>query len=391
MARIIDAPLADVGVCEPLKKNGQWGALDAARKRGLEFTQAVKEETDHLYEKVEHVIPPVEWPAYAPLIAAINRLKKQKNAVILAHNYMTSEIFFCVGDFRGDSLQLAREAASTKAGTIVQAGVHFMAETSKILSPDKKVLIPDMRAGCSLAASITGADVRLIKQRYPGVPVVTYVNTSAEVKAESDITCTSSNAVQVVEWAAKAWNTDRVIMIPDEYLAKNVAAMTGIKIIAWAGRCEVHERFSAEDIAEIRAAHPGVVVLAHPECPPEVLAASDYAGSTAALANYVTEKSPKKVVLLTECSMSDNVAQAAPQTDFVRPCNLCPHMKRITLEAIYDALVNEQHEVTVPEDVRVRAKKAIDAMLALPKMAQPLDFEVGRPLADVTVLDASSF
>ncbi|MDZ4775833.1 MAG: quinolinate synthase NadA [Alphaproteobacteria bacterium] len=391
MARIIDAPLADVGVCEPLKKNGQWGALDAARKRGLEFTQAVKEETDHLYEKVEHVIPPVEWPAYAPLIAAINRLKKQKNAVILAHNYMTSEIFFCVGDFRGDSLQLAREAASTKAGTIVQAGVHFMAETSKILSPDKKVLIPDMRAGCSLAASITGADVRLIKQRYPGVPVVTYVNTSAEVKAESDITCTSSNAVQVVEWAAKEWNTGRVIMIPDEYLAKNVAAMTGIKIIAWAGRCEVHERFSAEDIAEIRAAHPGVVVLAHPECPPEVLAASDYAGSTAALANYVTEKSPKKVVLLTECSMSDNVAQAAPQTDFVRPCNLCPHMKRITLEAIYDALVNEQHEVTVPEDVRVRAKKAIDAMLALPKMAQPLDFEVGRPLADVTVLDASSF
>ncbi|KAF0181252.1 MAG: quinolinate synthase [Alphaproteobacteria bacterium] len=391
MARIIDAPLASVGVCEPPKKHGQWGALDAAQRRGLEFTQAVKEETDHLYEKVEHVIPPVEWPAYAPLIAAINRLKKQKNAVILAHNYMTSEIFFCVGDFRGDSLQLAREAATTEAQVIVQAGVHFMAETSKILSPSKKVLIPDMRAGCSLAASITGADVRLIKQRYPGVPVVTYVNTSADVKAESDITCTSSNAVQVVEWAAKMWKTDRVIMIPDEYLARNVAAMTGIKIIAWHGRCEVHERFSAEDIAEIRAAHPGVVVLAHPECPPAVLAASDYAGSTAALANYVMSKSPKKVVLLTECSMSDNVAEAAPQTDFVRPCNLCPHMKRITLEAIYDALLNEQFEVTVPEDVRVRAKKAIDAMLALPKMEKPLDFEVGRPLADVTVLDAASF
>lgn len=391
MARIIDAPLADVGVCPPPKKHGQWGALDAARRRGLEFTQAVKEETDHLYEKVEHVIPPVEWPAYAPLIAAINRMKRQKNAVILAHNYMTSEIFFCVGDFRGDSLQLAREAATTEAQVIVQAGVHFMAETSKILSPSKKVLIPDMRAGCSLAASITGADVRLIKQRYPGVPVVTYVNTSADVKAESDVTCTSSNAVQVVEWAAKTWNTDRVIMIPDEFLAKNVAAMTGINIIAWHGRCEVHERFSAEDIAEIRAAHPGVVVLAHPECPPEVLAASDFAGSTAALANYVTEKNPRKVVLLTECSMSDNVAEAAPQTDFVRPCNLCPHMKRITLEAIYDALLNEQHEVTVPEDVRVRAKKAIDAMLALPKMAKPLDFEVDRPLADVTVLDATSF
>ncbi len=391
MARIIDAPLAATGVFEPPRRNGQWGALDAAQRRGLEFNQAVKEETDHLYEKVEHVIPPVEWPAYAPLIAAINRLKRQKNAVILAHNYMTSEIFFCVGDFRGDSLQLAREAATTEAQVIVQAGVHFMAETSKILSPSKKVLIPDMRAGCSLAASITGADVRLIKQRYPGVPVVTYVNTSADVKAESDVTCTSSNAVQVVEWAAKTWNTDRVIMIPDEYLARNVAAMTGIKIIAWAGRCEVHERFSAEDIAEIRAAHPGVVVLAHPECPPEVLAASDYAGSTAALANYVTQRSPKKVVLLTECSMSDNVAEAAPQTDFVRPCNLCPHMKRITLEAIYDALLNEQFEVTVPEDVRVRAKKAIDAMLALPKMAKPLDFEVGRPLADVTVLDAATF
>ncbi len=386
MARIIDAPLADTGVCEKPRTSGQWGALDAATRRGLAFTQAVKEETDHLYELVEHVIPPVEWPAYAPLIAAINRLKRQKNAVILAHNYMTSEIFFCVGDFRGDSLQLAREAANTPAKVIVQAGVHFMAETSKILSPDKTVLIPDMRAGCSLAASITGADVRLIKQKYPGLPVVTYVNTSADVKAESDVTCTSSNAVQVVEWAAKTWGVDRVIMLPDEFLAKNVAAMTDIKIIAWHGRCEVHERFSAEDIAELRAAHPGVIVLAHPECPPEVLAASDYAGSTAALANYVGKHNPKKVVLLTECSMSDNVAQAAPMTDFVRPCNLCPHMKRITLEAIYDALANMQHEVLVPEDVRVRAKKAIDAMLALPRTSAPLDFEVGRALADVTVL-----
>ncbi len=390
MARIIDAPLAATGVCEKPAKHGQWGALDAARRRGLEFSQAVKEETDHLYELVEHIIPPVEWPAYAPLIAAINRMKRQKNAVILAHNYMTSEIFFCVGDFRGDSLQLAREAATTQAKVIVQAGVHFMAETSKILSPDKTVLIPDMRAGCSLAASITGADVRLIKQKYPGLPVVTYVNTSADVKAESDITCTSSNAVQVVEWAAKTWGVDRVIMLPDEYLARNVAAMTDIKIIAWHGRCEVHERFSAADIAELRAAHPGIVVLAHPECPPEVLAASDYAGSTAALANYVGKHNPKKVVLLTECSMSDNVAQAAPMTDFVRPCNLCPHMKRITLEAIYDALVNMQHEVVVDEEVRVRAKKAIDAMLALPKTATPLDFEVGRPLADVTVLDAAA-
>jgi quinolinate synthase len=265
-----------------------------------------------------------------------------------------------------------------------------MAETSKILSPDKTVLIPDMRAGCSLASSITGADVRLIKQKYPGLPVVTYVNTSADVKAESDITCTSSNAVQVVEWAAKQWGVDRVIMLPDEYLAKNVAAMTDIRIIAWAGRCEVHERFSAADIAEMRAAHPGVVVLAHPECPPDVLAAADFAGSTAALANYVGAHNPKKVVLLTECSMSDNVAQAAPRTDFVRPCNLCPHMKRITLEGIYDALLHMQHEVVVPEPTRVRAKKAIDAMLALPKTAAPLDFKVGLPPADVTVLDAAA-
>jgi quinolinate synthase len=390
MARLIDAPLGrDSATCELPAKSKAWGPVDGAAKRGLAFTADVKKETDHLYELVEHVIPAFEWPAYAPLVAAINRLKKQKNAVILAHNYMTSEIFFCVGDFQGDSLQLARDAAKVEADVIVQAGVHFMAETSKILSPSKTVLIPDLRAGCSLAASITGADVRLIKQKYPGLPVVTYVNTSADVKAESDITCTSSNAVQVVEHVAKTWGVDRVILIPDEYLAKNVAAQTGVKIIAWAGRCEVHERFTAEDVAEMRASHPGVIVLAHPECPPDVLAASDYAGSTAALANYVMEKSPRKVVLLTECSMSDNVAQAAPNTHFVRPCNLCPHMKRITLTAIYDALLEMKHEVHVAEDVRVRAKAAIDAMLALPKMQKPLDFDVTRPLADVTMIDGA--
>jgi quinolinate synthase len=376
MARIIDAPLVKGDSCETPK--AQWGASSAAGKRGLVYDDAVRAETAHLYDKVKHVIPAFEWPAYAPLIAGINRLKKQKNAVILAHNYMTAEIFHCVGDFRGDSLQLAREAARVDAPIIVQAGVHFMAETSKILAPEKTVLIPDLRAGCSLAASITAADVQLIKQRYPGVPVVTYVNSSADVKAESDVTCTSSNAVQVVEWAAKEWGTDRVICIPDEYLARNVATMTSVKIIAWKGRCEVHERFSAEDVAELRAAHPGVIVLAHPECPPDVLAAADYAGSTAALANYVQEKSPRKVVLLTECSMSDNVAQQAPTTDFIRPCNLCPHMKRISLEAIYDALVEMKHVVEVPEDVRLRAKQAIDRMLALPKTEKPLDFEVGR-------------
>ncbi|PZO51702.1 MAG: quinolinate synthase [Alphaproteobacteria bacterium] len=379
MARIIDAPLtsAPEGSCDPRSVHGTWGALDAAARRGLAFTPEVKAKTDHLYEKVKHVIPAVEWPAYAPLIAAINEMKAAKNAVILAHNYMTSEIFHCVGDFRGDSLQLAREAAETDAAVIVQAGVHFMAETSKILAPDKTVLIPDLRAGCSLAASITGADVRLIKARYPGVPVVTYVNTSADVKAESDVCCTSSNAAAVVEWAAREWQTDRVILLPDEFLAKNVATQTGIRIISWHGRCEVHERFSAEDIAELRAAHPGIVVLAHPECPPDVMAASDFAGSTAALQDYVVEKRPGKVVLLTECSMSDNVAMAAPDVDFIRPCNLCPHMKRITLEGIYDALANMQHEVTIPEDVRARAEHAIQRMLDLPK-EKPRAFETGR-------------
>ena len=379
MARIIDAPLTsgEGPGCDPRAVHGAWGALDAAARRGLAYTPEVAAETAPLYERVKHVIPAVEWPAYAPLISAINKMKRAKNAVILAHNYMTSEIFHCVGDFRGDSLQLAREAAETDAAIIVQAGVHFMAETSKILAPEKTVLIPDLRAGCSLAASITGADVRLIKERFPGVPVVTYVNTSADVKAESDVCCTSSNAAAVVEWAAREWKTDRVILLPDEYLAKNVAAQTGIKIVAWHGRCEVHERFTGEDIAELREAHPGIVVLAHPECPPEVMAASDFAGSTAALQHYVEEKRPAKVVLLTECSMSDNVAANAPDVDFIRPCNLCPHMKRITLEGIYDALANMKHEVTIPEDVRVRAKLAIQRMLDLPK-EKPRAFDTGR-------------
>src|SRR5262245_47233182 len=369
MARIIDAPLtaSDAGSCNSHAVHGTWGALDAAARRGLAYTAEIAAETAPLYERVKHVIPKIEWPAYAPLISAINKMKRQKNAVILAHNYMTSEIFHCVGDFRGDSLQLAREAAETDAEVIVQAGVHFMAETSKILAPEKTVLIPDLRAGCSLAASITGADVRLIKERFPGVPVVTYVNTSADVKAESDVCCTSSNAATVVEWAAREWKTDRVILLPDEYLAKNVAAQTGIKIISWHGRCEVHERFTAEDVAELRASYPGIIVLAHPECPPDVMSAADFAGSTAALQMYVEQKHPAKVVLLTECSMSDNVAASAPDVEFIRPCNLCPHMKRITLEGIYDALVEMKHEVTIPEDVRVRAKQAIDAMLALPK------------------------
>jgi len=339
--------------------------LSPAAARGLVYDAAVKAETDHLYEIVRHVISPLEWPAYAPLIAAINRLKKERDAVILAHNYMTAEIFNCVGDFRGDSLGLAREAAKVSAKVIVQGGVHFMAETSKILSPDKTVLIPSLKAGCSLAASITGADVRLIKARYPGLPVVTYVNTTAEVKAESDICCTSSNAIQVVETIAKEWGVDQVIMLPDEYLAKNVAAQTGIKIISWKGKCEVHERFTAGDIAEIRASHPGAIILAHPECPPEVVAASDFTGSTGAMSDYVQDYKPQKVVLITECSMSDNVAVANPDVEFIKPCNLCPHMKVITLEAIYDALNEMRYEVEVDPDIAARAKHAVDAMLAI--------------------------
>jgi len=331
----------------------------------LAFTDAVARATDGLYAKVRNVIPAIEWPVHAPLIAAINRLKREKNAVILAHNYMTPEIFHCVGDFMGDSLALAREAARTDARIIVQAGVHFMAETSKILSPQKTVLIPSLEAGCSLAASITGADVRLLKQKYPGLPVVTYVNTSADVKAESDICCTSGNAVRVVEAIARDFGTDTVIMIPDKYLARNVAAKTGVKVITWEGACEVHERFTAQEIRDYRAANPGIVVLAHPECPPEVVAEADFAGSTAAMINYVGSHKPQRVVMITECSMSDNVAVEYPEVDFVRPCNLCPHMKRITLNGILHSLQTMTHEVIVDPAIAARAKAPIDRMLAV--------------------------
>ncbi|MBU6377809.1 MAG: quinolinate synthase NadA [Gammaproteobacteria bacterium] len=356
------------------------------QERELAYTAEVEAATAHLYERVRDVVPAVEWPLYAPFVYAINRLKAERGAVILAHNYMTPEIFACVGDLRGDSLQLAREAARTDAPLIVQAGVHFMAETSKILCPDKTVLIPDLRAGCSLAASITGRDVRLMRAAHPGVPVVTYVNSSAEVKAESDICCTSSNAVQVAEWAAAEWGTDRVIVIPDEFLARNVASQTSLRIITWQGRCEVHERFTAADIAALRQSFPGARVLAHPECPPDVLAVADYAGSTAALADWVGEHAPAKVILLTECSMSDNVALANPGTDFVRPCNLCPHMKRITLENIYDSLRELRYRVEVPADVAARARVAIERMLALPRIDRPPGFATGRPPAEVLVV-----
>lgn len=336
------------------------------------FTDDVRAKTDHLYPRIAKFIPEIEWRTHAPYIAAINDLKRQKNAVILAHNYMTPEIFHCVGDFAGDSLQLAKEAARTDADIIVQAGVHFMAETSKILCPDKTVLIPDPRAGCSLAASITGADVRLLKQKYPGAPVVTYVNSTADVKAETDICCTSSNAVEVVEYAAREWNSDIVLFLPDQYLARNVAAMTDIKIVTWAGACEVHERFTADDIREIRDGNPGVIVLAHPECPPDVLDEADFAGSTSGMSNYVKDKQPQNVVLITECSMSDNVSSENPNVNFVRPCNLCPHMKRISLPKILESLQTLEHKVEIDAAIIDKARVAIDRMIALPLTRQSM-------------------
>ncbi len=340
------------------------------------LSKELAEETAPVWEKVKGLVTPLEWPEQAKLISEINALKKQRDAVILAHNYMTPEIFHGVGDYVGDSLGLAKEAAKSKAKVIVQAGVHFMAETSKILSPEKTVLIPDLRASCSLASSITGADVRLIKQRYPGLPVVTYVNTTADVKAETDICCTSANAVQVVEWAAKEWGVDKVILIPDEFLARNVAAQTNVGIIAWKGRCEVHERFTADDIAEMRAAYPGAEILAHPECPEEVLAASDFAGSTAAMIDYVEARKPKQVVMITECSMASNVKGDVPGVDFIGPCNLCPHMKRITLENIRDCLKFMQFEVTVEPEMAERAALAVQRMIDLPPPAIPARYDL---------------
>src|SRR5215469_14718329 len=318
-----------------------------------------------LYERVRPVIPPVEWPVLADDIAAILALKRERDAVILAHNYQTPEIYRCVADITGDSLVLAREAAKTSARMIVLAGVHFMAETAKLLNPDKTVLIPDLRAGCSLAESITAADVRLMRARYPGRPVITYVNTSAAVKAESDICCTSGNAKKVVE----SLGVPEVIMLPDEYLAQNVARETGVKIITWKGHCEVHERFTAAEIRELRASYPGVDVLAHPECPPDVVAAADFAGSTAAMADYVDAKRPPRVVLMTECSMSDNVAALHPEIDFVRPCNLCPHMKQITLPKIRKALETMRHEVTIDPEIAERARRAVERMLAISEVS----------------------
>jgi len=316
-----------------------------------------------LYPKVAHVVPAVEWATMADDVDAIMRLKQERNAVILAHNYMTPEIFHGVSDIVGDSLALAREAVDVQADVIVLAGVHFMAETAKLLNPSKTVLIPDLRSGCSLAESITSEDVRALRAAHPGVPVVTYVNTSAAVKAESDICCTSGNAVKVIE----SLGAPKVIMIPDRFLAANVARQTGVEVIVHPGACEVHERFTPDDIRQVRAENPGITVLAHPECPPEVVDEADYAGSTAQMVKFVDARRPLKVALITECSMSDNVAQAYPDIEFVRPCNLCPHMKRNTLGTIRHALETLTNEVTVPADVADRARLAVERMLAVGK------------------------
>ena len=326
------------------------------------YTPAVARKTAALYERVRDVIPEIEWPVHAPYVEAINRLKAERDAIVLAHNYQTPEIFHGVADLTGDSLALARLAAETDASVIVFAGVHFMAETAKILSPEKTVLIPDLDAGCSLASSITGADVRLLKERYPGVPVVTYVNTSADVKAETDVCCTSANAVEVVE----SLGTDRVIFLPDEYLGQYVARHTDVELILWKGHCEVHERFTAEEVRRFRARYAGeITVLAHPECPPDVLGEADYVGSTSGMIRAVGETGARRVVMITECSMSDNVAVEHPGVEFIRPCNLCPHMKRITLPKILHSLETLEHEVVVPEEIATRARRAVERMLAV--------------------------
>lgn len=325
----------------------------------LEFTKEIEKNTSSIYDKIKDVIPKIEWPLYAPFIDKINHLKKIKNAVILAHNYQTPEIYHGVADIVGDSLSLAIEASKTKADIIIMAGVHFMAETAKIMNPNKKVLIPDLGAGCSLAESITAEDIKKLKKQYPGVPVVTYVNTSAEVKAETDICCTSANAVKVVE----SLGVNEVIFLPDAYLAKYVASKTKVKIISWHGTCMVHEQFTSKELNDLRKNYPDLVIVSHPECPPEVIKASDFTGSTSGMIKYVQDKKPKNVFLVTECSMSDNVQVDNPDTNFVRPCNLCPHMKKIQLPKIYDCLMNETNEVLINKSIIDKAKLAVEKMI----------------------------
>ena len=326
----------------------------------LKYSADIERAAAPAYERVKSVIPAIEWPLHAPYVAAINDLKKQRNAVVLAHNYQTPEIFHCVADISGDSLALAKRAAETDAEVIVLAGVHFMAETAKLLNPEKIVLIPDERAGCSLADSITAEDVRQLRQKHPGVPVVTYVNTSAAVKAECDICCTSGNAVEIVE----SLGVEKVIFLPDEYLAAYVAQQTDVEIISWQGRCEVHERFTAQELEEYRQNYDQLTIIAHPECPPDVLGVADFVGSTAQMQNYVQTERPARVLMVTECSMSDNVAADIDDVEFIRPCNLCPHMKRITLKNIYQSLKTLEPRVEIDPLVAERARVAVERMLA---------------------------
>ena len=327
----------------------------------MEFSQEVKNATDPIYRKISKVMPEIEWSIHAPYIYEINKLKKEKNAVVLAHNYQTPEIYHGIADFSADSLALAVEASKTSADIIIMAGVHFMAETAKLMSPNKKVLLPDMKAGCSLSSSITGKDVRLLKQKYPGVPVVSYVNTSADVKAETDICCTSANAVKIV----KSLGVKKVIFLPDDYLAKYVASQTDVEIISWKGICIVHDQFNENEINNIRKNNPGIKIIAHPECPPEVIAASDFAGSTSGMINYVKNNQPKKVMMVTECSMSDNIQVENPNVEFIRPCNMCPHMKKITLPKILDCLKNETGEIKMDHETIKKARLSVEKMVAI--------------------------
>ena len=327
----------------------------------MELNSEIKKITDPIYRKVSKVIPEIEWAFQAPLIHKINMLKKEKNAVVLDHNYQTPEIFYGIADIAADSLALAVEAEKTNADIIVMCGVHFMAETAKLMNPNKKVLLPDMGAGCSLASSITGQDVRMLKEKYPGIPVVTYVNTSAEVKAESDVCCTSANAVKVVE----SLGVDKVIFLPDHYLANYVQKNTKVKIISWQGTCIVHEKFTGKEVEDIRKENPDIKVIAHPECPPDVISASDFAGSTSNMVKYVKEKQPKKVLLVTECSMSDNVQIENPKVQFIKPCNLCPHMKKITLNKVYDCLKNETNEIKIGHNIAEMARRSVQRMATI--------------------------
>ena len=327
----------------------------------MDISAEIKKVTDPIYQKISNTVPEIEWTTHAPYIYKINKLKKKKNAVILAHNYQTPEIYHGISDFSADSLALAVEAAKTEADIIVMCGVHFMAETAKLMSPDKKVLLPDMSAGCSLSSSITGEDVRKLKKQYPGIPVVSYVNTSADVKAETDVCCTSANAVKIVN----SMNSKKVIFLPDDYLAKYVASQTDVEIISWKGTCEVHEQFNDEEINEIRKNNPGIKIIAHPECPPDVIKASDFTGSTSGMIKYVKDNQPEKVMMVTECSMSDNVQVDNPNVKFIRPCNLCPHMKKITLPKILDCLENETNEIIMDSITIEKARNSVERMVKI--------------------------